>query len=123
MTRIWTVLPFLGLSLGGCAIVSGTPSATSTLAASQSEAMESHPPASPHEDIPLLGVHDVWVPGYYEPVASTWIWHQGQVTAQKDGYRMVPATYREEAGKVYFAPPRWRRADLAPRTTEMSAKK
>ena len=123
MMRTWTVLSFLSLGLGGCAIVSATPAENTTLAAPQSEAMESRPPASPHEDIPLLSKGDVWVPGYYEPVAGTWIWHQGQVTAQKDGYRMIPASYREEGGKVFFAPPRWRRADLVPKPSELSAKK
>ncbi len=125
MKRILTLLPFLALSATGCAIVSGTPAgnSTATMTSSQYEPMESQPPAAQHEDLPKLAANEIWVPGYYEPVAGTWIWHQGQATAQKDGYRLVPATYRQQEGKVQFAPPRWRRADLAPRSTEMSAQK
>ena len=125
MKRALTLIPFLAMSVGGCAIVSGTPSGTTTAAATQSryDAMESQPPAAQHEDVPKLSEREVWVPGYYEPVSGAWIWHQGQVTSQKDGYRLVPASYHEENGKVYFTPPRWRRADLAPKSTEMSAQK
>ena len=85
--------------------------------------MESQPPAPQKEDLPTLASGEIWVPGYYQPLSGTWIWHQGQVTQQKEGYRLVPASYHEENGKVYFTPPRWRRADLTPKSTEMSAQK
>ena len=125
MKRILTVLPLLTLSFGGCAIVSGTPNsgATTTVSRSAYDVMESQPPATQREDSPQLAANEAWVPGYYEPASGTWIWHQGQVVARKDGYRLVPAGYHEESGKVYFTPPRWRRADLAPMATEMSANK
>jgi hypothetical protein len=124
MKRFLTLVPFL--ALGGCAIVSATPSATTsstTASSSQYEAMESQPPQAVKEDVPQLAKDEVWVPGYYQPVAGTWIWHQGQAAPAKEGYRLVPASYKEEAGKVYFTPPRWRRADLVPKPTEMSAQK
>jgi hypothetical protein len=124
MKRMLSMLPFLSLSLGGCAIVSGSPGATTTTAsASQYEVMESQPPAPQHEDIPKLADGEVWVPGYYQPAAGTWIWKGGQVMQAKEGYKLVSATYFEEAGKVHFTPPRWRRADLVPKSTEMSAQK
>ncbi len=111
-------------TLGGCAIVSGTPTSTATTAtASKYDVMESQPPAPQAEDMPKLAAGEVWVPGYYEPVSGTWIWHQGQVTAGKEGYRLAPASYHEENGKVYFTPPRWRRADLAPKASEMASQK
>jgi hypothetical protein len=122
MKRIWTVLPLLTLGFGGCAIVSGTPSgATSAVARSGYDVMDSTPPVPLREEIPHVAASESWVPGYYEPVAGTWIWHQGEVIAHKDGYRLVPAGYHEESGKVYFTPPRWRRADLSP--TELSSNK
>lgn len=77
------------------------------------EPMGSMPPAPQKEAVPQLAQGEVWVPGYYQPVAGTWLWHQGSVLPQKEGYMLVPASYREEGGKVYFQPPRWRRADLA----------
>jgi hypothetical protein len=111
-------------ALGGCAIVSGSPTTNaSTPVASKYEAMESLPPAPQREDVPKLADGEVWVPGYYQPVAGTWIWHQGQPAPSKAGYRLVPAGYHEENGKVYFTPPRWRRADLAPKASEMAAQK
>jgi hypothetical protein len=107
------------LSLGGCATVSGTPAPASS-SSSQSggsyaayEPMASPPPAPRKEDVPRLADKEVWVPGYYQPVAGAWIWHQGEVRENKDGYTLVPATTREENGKYLFTPPRWRRADLA----------
>src|ERR1700744_2302327 len=75
--------------------------------------MSSTPPEPRKEDVPQLSDKDVWVPGYYQPVAGTWVWHQGERRDAKEGYTLVPASYREEGGKVTFQPPRWRRADLA----------
>ena len=110
--------------VAGCAIVSSSPtSSTTTASLSKYEVMESQPPAAQSEETPKLAAGEVWVPGYYQPLSGTWIWHQGQVTAAKDGYRLVPASYHEEAGKVYFTPPRWRRADLTPRSSELAAQK
>lgn len=111
MKRIISILPLLTLTVSGCALMSSTPAASSS--ASRYEAMSSPPPDSVKEDAPKLAQKEIWVPGYYEPVAGAWMWHQGQVTNEKDGYRLMPASYKEENGKVYFAPPRWRRADLA----------
>ena len=118
------IVLFVAWAVGGCAIVSGSPTAaTTTTAASKYEVMESQPPAPQGEDVPKVSAGEVWVPGYYEPVAGTWIWHQGQVTVSKDGYRLMPASYHEEGGKVYVTPPRWRRADLSPKPSEMAAQK
>ena len=119
------ILLFVTCAVGGCAIVSGTPSATTTTPAESSkyEVMESQPPAPQSEDVPKLSADEVWGPGYYPPVSGTWIWHQGQATPSKQGYRLMPASYHEEGGKVYFTPPRWRRADLSPKPSEMAAQK
>jgi hypothetical protein len=76
------------------------------------EAMNSLPPEAPKESIPELRAGEAWVPGYYQPVAGTWLWHQGQIRQTKDGYTLVPASYREESGKIYFTPPRYVRNDL-----------
>jgi hypothetical protein len=115
---------FLVWTLGGCAIVSGSPNTATTAATtSKYEVMESQPPTAQSEDVPTLAEGEAWVPGYYQPVSGTWMWHQGQVTASKDGYRLVPASYHEENGKVFFTPPRWRRADLTPKASEMASKK
>jgi hypothetical protein len=108
------ILPILSLSLSACAVISsGNGSSAPSAATASYPTMESLPPAPKQEDQPQLADKEVWVPGYYEPLAGAWIWHSGKVTAEKAGYRLVPATYTEESGKVYFNPPRWRRADLA----------
>src|SRR5438552_935521 len=118
------VLLLVAWAVGGCSIVSGSPTAATTPAeSSKYEVMESQPPVPQSEDVPKLAAGEVWVPGYYLPAAGTWIWHQGQPTAAKEGYRLVPASYHEDGGKVYFTPPRWRRADLAPKSSEMAAQK
>ena len=115
MKRFMAILPLLTLTASGCALVSSSPAASSAASSPSSayEAMSSTPPEAPKEEQPKLEEKQIWVPGYYEPVAGTWIWHTGQATTDKSGYRLVPASYREEGGKVFFAPPRWRRADLA----------
>jgi hypothetical protein len=118
MRRIWTVLPLLTLTAGGCAVFSGNESSTPAATARQYEAMESMPPEAQKEDAPKLEEKQVWVPGYYEPVSGTWIWRAGTVTAEKEGYRIVPASYKEDGGKVYFTPPRWRRADVGVATAK-----
>jgi hypothetical protein len=104
----------LGL-VGGCAEVSGTPAGESTTAGAMAayEPMRSPPPEPRKEDLPKLEPKEVWVPGYYLPVAGTWVWHQGEVRESKDGYTLIPATTHEENGQFLFAPPRWRRSDLA----------
>ena len=118
------ILLLVSWAVGGCAIVSSAPTATTNpITTSKYEAMESQPPSPQSEDVPKLAAGEVWVPGYYQPVSGTWIWHQGQVTATKEGYRLMPASYHEEGGKVYFTPPRWRRADLSPKPSEMAAQK
>ena len=100
--------------VGGCATVSGTVGSNgSTASTSKYEAMSSPPPEPRKEDVPHLADKEVWVPGYYQPVAGTWVWHQGEVRGAKEGYTLVAASYKEEAGKFLFSPPRWRRADLA----------
>ena len=114
------ILPFLSLSLGGCAVLSSSPassgaSASATASASPYDTMESLPPEAQREDVPKLEEKQVWVPGYYQPVAGTWVWHQGQAMNEKSGYKLLPASYREDGGKVYFTPPRWRRVDVAER--------
>jgi hypothetical protein len=107
------------LALGfaaGCAEVSGTPATASSTPASSGPAYEpmgSPPPEPRKEDAPKLASKEVWVPGYYQPVAGTWVWHQGEVRESKDGYNLIPAQTREENGKFVFSPPRWRRSDLA----------
>jgi hypothetical protein len=90
--------------------VSGSSSSAS---ASAYEPMSSPPPEPRKEDMPRISDKEVWVPGYYQPVAGTWVWHQGEVREAKTGYTLVVASYREENGKIVFSPPRWRRADLA----------
>jgi hypothetical protein len=107
----------LALSLGGCATVSGTPATASSSSQSGGssfayEPMASPPPAPRKEDVPRLADKEVWVPGYYQPVAGTWVWHQGEVRESKDGYTLIPASTREENGRYLFTPPRWRRSDL-----------
>jgi hypothetical protein len=106
----------------GCAAIDGNfvggSSGGTTPAQSSSkehvyDVMESQPPPAQKESVPSLSANEVWVPGYYQPVAGNWLWHQGQVQPVKAGYKLVPASYREEGGKVYFSPPKWRRADLA----------
>jgi hypothetical protein len=122
MKRTVLALSFLSMTslVGGCAAIDGNfvggSKATTAASASKElayEPMGSLPPNPQKEDVPSLSQHEVWVPGYYQPVAGTWLWHQGQVQQQKDGYRLVPASYKEQDGKVVFSPPRWRRADLA----------
>jgi hypothetical protein len=113
MKRILMV-PVFALSLGGCAVLSSSPAPSSSASASASngyEAMASLPPEAQREDVPKLEDKEVWVPGYYQPVASIWVWHQGQVMKEKAGYKLLPASYREDGGKVYFTPPRWRHVD------------
>jgi len=83
--------------------------------------MASSPPEARKEDAPRLAANEVWVPGYYQPVAGTWVWHQGEVRQYKEGYTLLPASYREENGRVAFQPPRWRRADLAQQATTPAA--
>jgi hypothetical protein len=108
------LVSLLALTLGGCATVSGTPATgSSSQGGSAYETMQSPPPEPRKEDVPKLATKEVWVPGYYQPVAGTWVWHQGEVRESKDGYTLMPATTREENGKYVFTPPRWRRADLA----------
>lgn len=123
-----TALAFvLSLSFaGGCAAMDGNfvgqPAPTvqsqskSAATSYQFEAMDALPPAPLKESVPELTATQVWVPGYYEPVAGTWLWHQGEVRELKEGYRLMPASYHAESGKIYFTPPRWRRADLASAT-------
>jgi hypothetical protein len=114
--RILLVFSLLTLPAGGCALVSGSPASSSAAPAPTTyEPMGSPPPSPQVEDVPRLADNEVWVPGYYQPVAGTWIWHQGAVTQERVGYRLVAASYREEGGKIYFTPPRWRRADLTAR--------
>ncbi len=110
------LVSLLALGLGGCAEVSGTPATASSTTASSAltyESMESPPPAPLKEEAPKLASKEVWVPGYYQPVAGTWLWHQGEVRESKEGYTLIPAATHEENGKYVFAPPRWRRSDLA----------
>jgi hypothetical protein len=110
------LVSLLALGLGGCAeTASSSATATSTTPASSFayEPMGSPPPEPRKEDLPKLASKEVWVPGYYQPVAGTWVWHQGEVRESKEGYTLIPAATREENGKFVFAPPRWRRSDLA----------
>ena len=113
--------------LGGCAAIDGNftggntsaPTASKERAVSVAwEPMQSEPPAPQKEEQPTLAAGEVWMPGYYQPVAGNWLWHQGQVQQQKEGYRLVPASYREQGGKVYFTPPRWTRTTLVARTSK-----
>jgi hypothetical protein len=117
MTRS-ILVPLFALSLGACATVSGEPATSSTASAKSGgslawEPMGSAPPALRKEDAPRLQQKEVWVPGYYQPVAGTWVWHQGEVREAKEGYTLVPAATKEANGKFVFSPPRWRRSDLA----------
>lgn len=107
------LVSLLTLTLGGCATLSGTPADSPQAAAPAYEKMESPPPEPRKEDVPKLAAKEVWVPGYYQPVAGTWVWHQGEVRDAKDGYTLIPASYKQEGGKIVFQPPRWRRSDLA----------
>jgi hypothetical protein len=116
------MISILAVALGGCAAMSGTPGETAGSASSY-ETMHSPPPAPQKEDVPKLADKEVWVPGYYQPVAGTWVWHQGQVMPEKDGYKLIPASYREQDGTFTFVPPRWRRADLAASSATSSAAK
>lgn len=110
------LVSLLALGIGGCATISGTPAGESSsgqVAALTYEPMTSPPPAPQKEDVPRLDTKEVWVPGYYQPVAGTWVWHQGEVRDAKEGYTLIPASTHEENGKYVFSPPRWRRSDLA----------
>ena len=108
------LVSLIALGLAGCATVSGSPATSSSApAGSAYEPMGSAPPEPRKEDAPRLQAKEVWVPGYYQPVAGTWVWHQGEVRDLKEGYTLIPATTHEEKGKFLFAPPRWRRSDLA----------
>jgi hypothetical protein len=118
---ILAALSFLSLTAGGCAAIDGnfvggsTPSSSAAPQASKGveyEPMSSQPPAAMKEEQPSLEANQVWVPGYYQPVAGNWIWHQGSIMDKRDGYTLLPASYREDGGKVYFSPPKWRRNDL-----------
>lgn len=116
------MLPFLSLSLGGCAVLSSSPAPSSAASSSTSgsayEAMSELPPEAQHEDVPKLDEKQVWVPGYYQPVSGIWVWHQGQVMNEKSGYKLLPASYRAEGGKVLFTPPRWRHIDSSERAAK-----
>ena len=112
------LVSLLALGLGGCAEVSAnSPATTSSAPAATTgysyEPMGSPPPEPRKEDTPKLASKEVWVPGYYQPVAGTWVWHQGEVRESKEGYVLIPASTHEENGKFVFSPPRWRRSDLA----------
>lgn len=108
------LISLFAFGLGACATVSGTPETASQSKAGMAyEQMASAPPAPRKEDAPKLADKEVWVPGYYQPVAGTWVWHQGEVRESKEGYTLIPAATREENGKFVFQPPRWRRSDLA----------
>jgi hypothetical protein len=107
MTR--SLLITIALTLGaGCATVS-----SNNTTADAYSSMHSPPPAPLKEDMPRLGDKEVWVPGYFQPVAGAWVWHQGSVTQDKEGYKLMPASYKQEGDAYVFVPPRWRRADLA----------
>ena len=112
------LVSLLALGLGGCAEVSSSSPGAATPAGQSTssyayEPMGSPPPEPRKEDTPKLASKEVWVPGYYLPVAGTWVWHQGEVRETKEGYTLIPAQTREENGKYVFLPPRWRRSDLA----------
>ena len=111
MKRILTLVLF-ALPTVGCAVVSGSPAQSGSSQIAHNDSMSSLPPEPQKEEVPSLDEKQVWVPGYYEPVAGAWMWHKGRVTPAKEGYKLVPASYREEGGKVVFTPPRWRRVDL-----------
>jgi hypothetical protein len=110
------LVSLLALGIGGCAETAGSPAITTSTPAASSfayEPMGSPPPEPRKEDTPKLASKETWVPGYYQPVAGTWVWHQGEVRETKDGYTLIPALTHEENGKFVFSPPRWRRSDLA----------
>jgi len=110
------LVSLLALGLAGCAEISSSSPATASTQSTSAfayEPMGSPPPEPRKEDTPKLASKEVWVPGYYQPVAGTWVWHQGEVRESKDGYVLIPAETREENGKYVFSPPRWRRSDLA----------
>jgi hypothetical protein len=119
MNRVALIFVF---AVGGCAAIDGnfmggnrTASTASKERASTVvyEPMQSQPPAPQKEDRPSIQSGEVWVPGYYQPVAGYWLWHQGQVREQMEGYTLAPASYREADGKVFFTPPRWIRNNIA----------
>jgi hypothetical protein len=118
MTRSILFFSFLALAGGGCAAIDGNFMRTATETTPEAakpveyEAMTSLPPAALKEDRPQLAAGEAWVPGYYQPISGSWIWHQGSVTPKRDGYTLLPASYKEENGKVRFSPPKWRRNDL-----------
>ena len=112
------LVSLLALGLTGCAEISATPAAAASPSTQSTsgvayEPMATPPPEPQKEDMPKLASKEVWIPGYYQPVAGTWIWHQGEVRTAKDGYTLIPAETREQNGKYVFSPPRWRRSDLA----------
>lgn len=112
MTRsLLAALALVSFSATGCATISSSAAPAASSGAFQT--MNSPPPEAKHEDVPKMSANEVWVPGYYQPVASTWVWHQGEIRETKPGYMLIAASVRENAGKYTFQPPRWRRADLA----------
>src|SRR5438270_5601558 len=93
-----TVLTLSFGAAGGCAAIDGNfvgkaaPSngvASNTTKPIEYEPMSSLPPASQKEDHPPLAANEVWVPGYYQPVAGNWLWHQGAVQEKRDGYTLL----------------------------------
>jgi hypothetical protein len=120
-------LTFMSFTAGGCAAIDGnftgraapsTATAPSSAKPIEYEAMSSLPPAAQKEERPQLAGNEVWVPGYYQPVAGNWLWHQGQIQEKRDGYTLLQASYKEEGGKVFFTPPKWRRNDLVQSKTK-----
>jgi hypothetical protein len=119
MNRFLIVLSFASLA-GGCAAIDGnfvgtaptTKTATNAPKPIEYEAMNSLPPEPLKEERPSLAANEIWVPGYYQPVAGNWLWHQGQIHEKRDGYTLFPAEYSQSNGKVHFTPPKWRRNDL-----------
>jgi hypothetical protein len=113
------LVSLLALGLAGCAETASSSTGSATPATAQStsgyayEPMASPPPEPRKEDAPKLASKEVWVPGYYQPVAGTWVWHQGEVRESKEGYVLIPAATHEQNGRFVFSPPRWRRSDLA----------
>ena len=97
------LVSLLALGLAGCAeTASNSPSATTPAQSSTSgfayeslvgypSPAGSAPPEPRKEDAPKLASKEVWVPGYYQPVAGTWVWHQGEVRESKEGYTLIPA--------------------------------
>src|SRR6478609_9145458 len=110
MKRTLIALSLFSLA-GGCAAIDGNFQGGKTAATGSSkseskayvyEPMQSTPPSPLKEDVPSLASGEVWVPGYYQPVAGNWLWHQGAVQEKRDGYTLLPASYKEDSGKVYF---------------------